>query len=636
MARFLIRSALAFLVIIPLLPHLAIAQERLLERLSEQEAENNPEAENALQALLAHPLEVNRVTRQDLLQFPFLTSAQIDAFLSVREKSNGFENLNEAMGALAVTGDTLVLCQKIFFLARPKKARALKVATRLRITHPAAVDSKWLGAPYRAYERATISTEALSFGLLAERDPGEPRWNDHGLLYARWQNGTAEKGWQLVAGSYQIEWARGLVFWGPYGSSIAADVHAAGRRQGRGLLPYLSGDENAALRGAGWSWHNQRLSLLAFASSQRLNVTLQDGATVKSLYESGYHRVPIELARRKALREHLAGAAIKFSWQKKLLFGAMAYTSEYDKHWVRPDLEQGYFDFFGHSNHVLGAFLSLSTSEMETNLELARSRAGGVAGSAVIGGGFPLLKWTAESHYYARDFHSLHGRNANTIGDSPQSEFGFSLGISSRLRRGLTAEIFAAKQDGLWRTRLSPLPSSTWSTGARLDWRIRREATMQWRWQQTRDEALARRSGRWKLDYQVAPAFRLASRLDLVWRTPVTARADMPRDNAVALTQDLRWEPRRQLLIISRYVLFDAPGGASIYQYEHDLPGTFTNVALRERGRRWYFYLHYTLTSGLELSFKRACTEQDDSILKRNQSCAWGLQLDGWLPIHLP
>ncbi len=644
-----------FLAILLLIPQLANAQDILLEKLSEQEAENNPEAENALQELLSQPLDVNRLSYEDLSHLPFLTRAQIDGFLSQRKTRGGFKDLDEALAALEVAGDTLELSREIFFVSPPKISSPSRLTTRWRITRPATIEQNWLGVPYRAYERATLAAGEFSLGMLAERDPGERRLDDHRLFYGRWQRGENGKGWQLLAGNYQIEWAQGLALWGPYATSTSADVHAAGRREGRGLLPYLSGDENAALRGGAFSWRQKNFSLLTLISSHRLDVTLHGSASAENFYVSGYHRTRTELARRKTLRENLAGAAIKFKWRNRFELGLLAYRSKYDKNWIRPDLTAGHFDFIGKANDVLDLFFSWTTNELQTNLEVAKSRAGGMAGSAVMSGEAASLRWTAESHYYARDFHSPHGRGAGSFGDPPQNEFGYSLGLGIRLRRGLMAEFFATKSQQLWRTQALSLPGSRLTTGARLEWKIYRDLTMHLRWQRTREDEIIdaeraftsttsapsspiiprdwiapqfRQSGRWRLDYRASSTLRLTSRLDLAWQPYFQAEPDADPKLALALSEELRWTLRTWLIITGRYTLFDVPASTAIYQYEQDLPGVFTSVALRERGRRAYIYLRYLSALGFELSLKLAITERERSIFDQIRSSSWGAQID--------
>jgi hypothetical protein len=620
---------------------LIFAQETLLEKLSEQEAENTSDAENYMQELLSHPLEVNRLSREDLLYLPFLTSEQINGFFIYRQKHGEYNHLDEALAALAVSGDTLALCREIFFLSSPSRFDLHQLSVRWRITRPATVEDNWLGAPYRSYERAMISTAALSIGVLAERDPGEKHFDDHGLFYGQWQSGNDGKEWKIIAGNYQIEWAQGLALWSPYGTTVSADVHGASRREGRGLLPYISGNENAALRGGAVVWNRQQISLSAFASSQQLDVTLRDNMAVR-LDDSGYHRTSTELARRNTQQEQLFGAAMKFSWRNKIAAGVLGYRSQYDKNWIRSDLASGHFDFSGRANDVLSLSLAATTAGWQTNIEAARSSSGGAAGSVVLSGEAPRLRWTAEGHYYDRDFHSLHGQGFNTIANLPQNEFGYSLGLSSRLRRGLLAEVFLSKRQDLWRTSTLPLPGAQLTAGAGLEWKIRRDLILQGRWQQTRGDELmprmvapftereiispqSRHSGRLKLEYQISPQLRSTSRLDFAKKASEIGQA---KELGLALSQETQWRFRNRLLVTGRYAIFDAPANAPIYQYEHDLPGVFTNFALREQGRRAYIYVRYLSTFGFDLSCKIVYTERERSLFERIRSWAWGAQID--------
>jgi len=616
------------------LPPLLFAQENVIEKFSAPEAENAAETENDLQELLSHHREINQITREHLRRLPFLTRQQIDVFLNFRRQHGGFRNLDDALAVLAVSGDTLEFCREIFFLTTPQKFALQKASTRWRLTRPATIEEKWLGAPYRSYARALFATEALSFGALAERDPGENRFADHRLFFGQWQRENRGMKWQAIAGNYQIEWAQGLALWSPYGATISGDVHAASRREGRGVLPYLSGDENAALRGGAFVLNSPRFSWFAFASSQRLDATQRGRATI-GLYESGYHRTATELSHRKILQEQLFGAGMKFNWKNKITAGVAGFRSEYDKEWVQPDRAASYFDFTGRRNEVLSVSVTAATAALQTSVEVARSLSGGVAGSAVLSGEAARLQWTAASHYYSRNFHNPHGRAFNTIADAPQNEFGYALGLSSRLPRGMTAEIFLAKREDLWRTSLLPLPGAQITAGARFEWQLRNDLALQMRWQQTREDEISsqtismpsRQRGRFRLDYQASPQLRLTSRLDF------TAH---PSQHGLAVSQEVQCKLRNNLQLTSRYTLFDTPAAAPIYQYEHDLPGVFTSFALRERGRRAYIYLRYWLAFGLELSVKLASTERERSLFTRPRSYAWGAQIDWRLSRERP
>lgn len=613
-------------------PPLIFAQENLVEKFSAPETENVAEIENDLQELLCNPFEINHVTREHLRRLPFLTRQQIESFLNFRRRNGDFKNLDAALAILAVSGDTLAFCREIFFLTAPQKFALQKAATRWRLSRPATVEEKWLGVPYRSYERAQFATEALAFGVLAERDPGEKRFADHQLFFGQWQRENDDTKWQAIVGNYQIEWAQGLALWSPYGATISGDVQAASRRVGRGVLPYLSGDENAALRGGVLALNAPRFAWFAFASSQRLDATQRDSATI-GLYESGYHRTATELSHRKILQEQLLGAGMKFNWSNKITAGVAGFRSEYDKNWIQPDRAASYFDFTGRRNEVLSLSVLAATAALQTSAEVAKSLSGGIASSLVLSGDAARLQWTAESHYYSRNFHNPHGRAFNTIADAPQNEFGYSLGLGSRLRRGMTAEMFLAKREDLWRTSQLPLPGAQITTGARFEWRLMNGLDLQMRWQQTREDEISsqtilntsRQRGRFRLDYQASPQIRVTSRLDF---TVLPSGRQVARRQGLAVSQEGRFKMRNNLQLTARYTLFDTPAEAPIYQYEHDLPGVFTSFALRERGRRAYIYLRYLFAFGLDLSVKLASTERERSLFSHPRSYTWGAQID--------
>jgi hypothetical protein len=137
-----------------------------------------------------------------------------------------------------------------------------------------------------------------------------------------------------------------------------------------------------------------------------------------------------------------------------------------------------------------------------------------------------------------------------------------------------------------------------------------------------------RQSGRWRLDYRASSTLRLASRLDLAWQPYFQTEPDANPKLALALSEELRWALKNWLIVTGRYTLFDVPTDAVIYQYEQDLPGVFTSVALRERGRRAYIYLRYLSALGFELSLKLAVMERERSIFDQIRSISWGAQID--------
>ena len=69
--------------------------EGKLEEEGEEGTEVTEAAMEELELRVRRPLQINLVTRQQLLDFPFLEEAQADSLLSYRERKRGFRSLGE-------------------------------------------------------------------------------------------------------------------------------------------------------------------------------------------------------------------------------------------------------------------------------------------------------------------------------------------------------------------------------------------------------------------------------------------------------------------------------------------------------------------------------------------------------------
>ena len=59
------------------------------------------------------------------------------------------------------------------------------------------------------------------------------------------------------------------------------------------------------------------------------------------------------------------------------------------------------------------------------------------------------------------------------------------------------------------------------------------------------------------------------------------------------------------MLLDTRFTLFDTDSfNARVYQFENDLRYVLTNVALNDKGQRWYVLVKYGMSDTLEMSLK--------------------------------
>ena len=623
------------------------AQDTIIERFSQNFQEDNVDGENVIQELLLEAIDLNSALPAELYSLPFLTSSQIDSFISIRKRFTYFENLDHALRALRVSGDTLAFCRQVFRLSMPKEPISWNAAGRWRIGRPEKIDEKWQGMPYRLYNRIGGQVGEFNFGTLTEQDPGEKRLDDYRSMFVSWRHQHHEGFFHAILGAYQVEWGHGLAFWGPYGNSISTDVHAAARRRGRGIRNNSSVNENSALRGLALQHAWDKIKAIVFVSSQQHDATLRDETVAIGYRTSGYHRTENETAQRDNLRENVFGGGIKFSPNSLAEIGVLFYQSQFDKAWHIRNQVSDFFDFIGKQNHVLSFIANVKMSSVDVGLELARSEAGGKAFSLVLSQQGNFLGWTGSYHHYDVHFHSPHGRSINEFAKTPQGNSGYSVGIAFKPLSSLHGEIYYRRTQDLWGTQRQPFPPNAQTFGAKLEAKIASRSRLNIRYRRNQKDELAQTSGeiqqqsilpveshtmRLELKHRAGKYLVLSPRWDLAFKQeelitnfPNLQRMNQQTATGSALSFGFTWTPTRRWLIHLRHVFFDSP--LAIYQYERDLPGVFTIRALRESGTRRYIYLRFKLLQKMTLSYKFACTELDDLFgVQRNYS--WGFQID--------
>lgn len=625
-------------------------QEELLESFLQQEQENNPDAESALQELLAQPLDLNNANTAELRRLPFLSLTQIEAFLQQRNAAVYFKDLDQALQALHVTGDTLLLCQRIFDTSSPTIPVIWQARARLRVSRPAARDDNWAGSPYRVYGSMRLQRNHLSAGVLAEKDPGEEHFHDYHSFYLAWQKETSARSWQAVLGSYQLEWGLGLALWGPYSVAVSSDVHAAARRWARMARPYHAANESAALQGFAASTRFAAMAISGFASMRRLDVTLDQQGHPVRLRTTGYHRTANERTLRRNLQEKILGAGVTFRFRDAHEIGVMMYAAEFDNSWRPANLAQDQFDLAGRANHLVSVFAKSRLRGLQLHGEAARSRSGGIGVAAVLSGEEKLLSWTAEIHHFDADFHSPRGRGFIGSDDAPQGDKGYSIGLRIKPRGNIAGDFFVQRTRALWRTLQAPLPPQRESAGTMIEWKIQRRLLLRARYRRSSAEELlapagspvqtnlapnSRETWRLELEQKFGTSLRLRPRLDWAraWQhtwlaEPIQILQARPSRLGIASSLEASVALSKSLSMNARYTLFDSP--VPIYHFERDVPGVFTVQALRESGSRRYIYWHLRLGHKWSLAGKIASTEPEFASRDNQNGWGWALQLD-WI-----
>ncbi len=421
------------------------------------------EEADRLEQIASHPLQLNRASREDLLELPFLSGAQVDSLLSYRLAKHGFLALGELQLVRGMDYfsrrwlSLFVRCDSAFVeertwphphtLAERLKEGTHEVTTLVEVPFyqregyktPATptANNYFTGNALRHLLRYRFAQKKeLMCGLTMEKDAGEPVGKSgfypydyiSGYIYAK----PKDRKWSFVLGDYEVRKGRGLLF----GRAIfggAQQFYMSQRYAGLTLRPHTSAAETGFFRGAAAQWICKGFTFSAFASARKLDGRMEND-TVRSILTTGLHRTVNEVLRRRNVLCLTGGLGVE--WQRKwFACGLSAYAAHYN-HTVWPE-ERFYNKYYFRGNNAGGMSGTYSYKRKLFSLqgELALDKAGHFATEHVLGLS-RYGKWTANlqlRHYDAR-YVSLYGR-ALQQASRVANEEGLLLGGSYRISR---------------------------------------------------------------------------------------------------------------------------------------------------------------------------------------------------------
>jgi len=89
---------------------------------------------------------------------------------------------------------------------------------------------------------------------------------------------------------------------------------------------------------------------------------------------------------------------------------------------------------------------------------------------------------------------------------------------------------------------------------------------------------------------------------------------DIPAEQGLYVFQDMRWQGSTRISLNARFTVFSTPSYRSaLYEYENDLPGSFSNYALYGQGHTWYVMARIRLLQNWRVWLKiRYLKRRDD------------------------
>ncbi len=414
--------------------------------------------------LLADPLDINRITEDQLAGTFILSSAQVRSFIAYRSGTGPFLSLYELQ---AIPGFDLATIRRLVpFVTLESKPASLKSAlqnptqhffvTRTRrilekqkgFSAPDAASrsvTRYAGSPWQWYARYRYArTGAFSIGLTLEKDAGETwNWNPgrqaYGPDFTSFHLQLLNRGRikNLTIGDFQVHSGQGLILASGFSLGKGAEVIRTAFRGSPGVKPYTSVMEQGFFRGAAATYAlSSSWEATLFYSHKRRDGTIAakgtlfDSEVITSFPEDGLHRTPTERNKHGNVTEKNYGGYLSYVPAKKpLRAGFTLIRTQYSLPVEKRNLPYNAYEFRGTSNTVGGVYASYRLKNHHILTEFARSSSGG---TGLLAGVITALHkhWDAAVLWrdYQRHFHTFYG-NPFRESTRPSNEKGFYTGL---------------------------------------------------------------------------------------------------------------------------------------------------------------------------------------------------------------
>ncbi len=638
---FLKTLAVLTLAAFPLFLYAQTAEELLENFFRDNESASESDAQQFLEnleRLRDKPINLNVISRNELMGYRLLNAIQVESFMAYREQFGPFLNEYELQ---AVPNWELSDIRRILQFSRVKTGIETKNTNLLegfrkgdnelfmRWAHPDPPNydtDKAEGAPHAWAVRYRHSFDSrLRFGFTAESDAGEALFkgsNSKGfdfysahLFVQSWNRNVKA----VALGDYSARMGQGLLLQTGFAPGKSAETVLVARG-GRKLNPYGAFGETYFFRGAATTLaFGKHIEVTALYSHRRRDANVQEADNTdfnspeqefSSLQTSGYHRTTSEIADEKQLLEQVGGLSATWSGRQGQIT-ANALHINYDKPWNPSPAPYRQFVFRG--ENLTGTSLDYNYRWRNAFLfgETARSDNGGIA--TVNGLLFSVdrhVTLTAIQRSLGKDYQSIYGNPFAEVSGA-SNERGLYFGADIRWIRRWQINLYTDVWRHPWLRYGVDAPSHGQEYLARVLWTKSRNfsvyALLQAETKQQNDD-LAKPFGlteahrnrlRLHTIYKVSKPIELRSRVE--WTTYQTGQS--PSTLGFIAYQEAVIKPLGSPISASvRYAVFDTEDYDSrVYAFETDLFSAVSIPAFSGRGTRWYVNLHWRVNRWLRL-----------------------------------
>ncbi len=589
------------------------------------EETDNSDLYNDIEQLIENPIDLNSASISDLQLIPGMDLSSAQLILNHRKKYGKFFSVYELNAVQGLDNDFV---KKIipFITVKTKEQQGVEIPESKNIfrethfelrsrminelqTRKGFSDNKYEGTKPQFYNRVILKqSNNYQAGFLTEKDPGEKSFNEFSSYHFYAKDISFVK--QLVVFDYLLEFGQGLTMWSPYAFSKGADAIYPVKRNDRTIRPYTSATENNFFRGAAATFNLDKFFVTGFYSNNKFDANI-DSLTgeIISTPVDGLHRTESEISKRKTATEKMLGARIDYKNSGIINAGFMYYKSQFSN----PFQASSIFDLTGEDFSYSALYYDLYYDNLNLFGEFSYNGISVASINTLLVSISRTLSFTASIRNYPRNFFSLHGFGFGERSGATSNEFGIYTGIKWKLPFAYL-NFYYDQFKFPFATSSIPLPSEGDEFLIDILTKPFAKFELKLRYKNEDKEVngiidnktqLVRRIkqlGRVELVFNVSRSLRLKGRLEI---NQFNIDNLNENEHGFLVFQDVRFVPIPGLNFYSRIIFFKTDSfNSAIYEYENNLTGILSNLAMYGEGTRWYFIIKYGIVRNLSLSFR--------------------------------
>lgn len=464
-------------------------------QLEDAESEGWEQIYDELSELHANKIDLNKCTREDLEQLPFLSEQQIMDIMEYRDRAKRFETFVELRLIPSLEKRDVDMLEQFLVILPDEPTRRFptwknimkygkhELVGMLKVPFYERKGDKngYLGYKYKHWLRYTFTSgRYVKAGFLASQDAGEPFFSgkngmgyDFYSFYILLRDLGRLK--TFVAGRYRLRYGMGLILNNSFSLGKLNCLSTLGRSANHIFAHGSRSEANYLQGGAATVCVAKGLDVSAFVSWRKIDATLNsDSATVATILKTGYHRTESEIARRCNTSQTLWGGNVNY-FNNGFHAGITAFHTSFDRE-LQPGTARLYRRWYPAGSRFWSASIDYGYTSHRLNIagETATGNHGAVATlntvSYQLAGNFSLM---ALQRYYPYQYYSLYGESF-AEGGSVSNESGMFVGANWSPRRGLDILFYTDYAYFPWSKYMVSQSSHSWDNFLQATYRHKR------------------------------------------------------------------------------------------------------------------------------------------------------------------